>query len=116
MFGIRAFPYSGKLYEGICKTQHETKDKEIQTLLKAFPLIIKSGLAATTNKKYFHGWNNLVNWSSIKQGAISCQTDPFYVTTYLNHVLFVSGAKGSIITAFFWNKMGSSDNEVELSY
>ena len=32
---------------------------------------------------------------------ISCPGDPFYVPIYLNHVPFISGAKGSIITAFY---------------
>ena len=32
---------------------------------------------------------------------ISCPADPFYVAIYHNHVLFISGAKDSIITAFY---------------
>ena len=37
---------------------------------------------------------------------ISCPADPFYLAIYLNHVLFISGAKGSIITAFYGIKWG----------
>ena len=51
MFCIWAFLYSGKLYEGLWKTQQESEDKEIQTLSKTLPFVIESGLAATTNKK-----------------------------------------------------------------
>ena len=55
----------------------------------------------TTNKKYFREWKNWVDWSNSKQGVISCSADPFYVAIYLNQVLFISGAKGKIITAFY---------------
>ena len=58
-------------------------------------------MAATISKNYFCGWKNWVDWSSIKQGVISCPADPFYVTTYHNHVLFMSVAKGSIILAVY---------------
>ena len=63
-------------YEGIWKTQHESEDKEIQTLSKTLRFVIESGLAATTNKKYFRGWKNWVDWSNSKQGVISCPADP----------------------------------------
>ena len=62
---------------------------------------MESGLAAITNKKYFCGWKNWVDWSNSKQGVMSCPTDPIYEAIYLNHVFFISGAKGSIITAFY---------------
>ena len=62
---------------------------------------MESGLAATTNKKYFCGWKNWVDWSNSKQGVMSCATDPIHEAIYLNHLFFISGAKGSIITAFY---------------
>ena len=68
--------------------------------------VIESGLAATTNKKYFRGRKNWVDWSNSKQGVIYCPADPFYVAMYLNHVLFISRTQGSIITAFYGIKWG----------
>ena len=70
------------------------------------PFVIESGLAATTNKKYFRGRKNWVDWSNSKQGVIYCPADPFYVAIYLNHVIFISGPQGSIITAFYGIKWG----------
>ena len=32
---------------------------------------------------------------------ISCHANPIYVAIYFNRVLFISGAKGSIITTFY---------------
>ena len=37
---------------------------------------------------------------------IYCPADLFYVAIYLNHALFISGAKGSIITAFYGIRWG----------
>ena len=82
-------------------TKQNTSDKEIQTLPKNLPFVIESGLAVTTNKRYFRGWKNWVDWSNIKQGVISCFADPFHAAKYLNHVLFISGTKGSTITALY---------------
>ena len=53
----------------------------MQTLAKTLPFVTESGLAAATNKKYFRGWKNWVDWSSIKQGLNSCPPNPFYVAT-----------------------------------
>ena len=51
MFRIQKFLNSGKLDQGIWKTQYETEDKEMQTLSKTLPFVMESGLAAKTNKK-----------------------------------------------------------------
>ena len=92
MVGIWAFLYSGKLYEGISKAKHKTEDKKIQTWSKTVAFIIWTD--CNSQQKFFRGWKNLIDWSSIKQGVISCPTDLFYVTKCFNHMLFVSGAKG----------------------
>ena len=49
---------------------------------------------------------NLLDWSNSKQGVISCPADPFCVVMFFNHVLFMSGATGSIITAFYRIRWG----------
>ena len=54
----------------------------------------------------FRGWKSWVDWSSSKQGVIYCPADPFYIAIYLNHVLFISGAKGSILTSFYGIRWG----------
>ena len=38
------------------KQRKRNKDKEIKMLSKTLPFEIESGLANSTNKKYFHGW------------------------------------------------------------
>ena len=75
-------------------------DEEIKMLSKALPFVIESGLANSTNKKYFHGWKTWVDWCNSKQEVDLCPADPFYVTIFLNHILFTSGKKGSVITTF----------------
>ena len=106
MICIWAFFYSGKLYEGIWKTQHKSEDKEIKTLSKTLPFVIESRLTAKSNKKYFRGWKNWLDWSSSKQGVISCPADSFYIAIYLNHVLFITGTTGSVIAAFYGIRWG----------
>ena len=68
--------------------------------IKNFTLVIESRLVVAINKKYFCVWKNRVDWSNSKQRVISCLADPFYVATYLNHVLFISDAKSSMIADF----------------
>ena len=58
-------------------------------------------MAAKANNQYFRGWKNWVDWSSSKQDVISFPEDVFHVAIYLNHVLFISGDKDSIITAIY---------------
>ena len=45
-------------FKNIWKTQHETEDKEIQTLSITLPFVIECRLAVATNKKCFRGWKN----------------------------------------------------------
>ena len=54
----------------------------------------------------FRGWKSWVDWSNSKQGVIYCPADPFYIAIYLNHVHFISGAKGSILTSFYGIRWG----------
>ena len=79
MICIWAFLYSGKLYEGIWKTQHKSEHKEIKTLSKTFSFVIKSRLTAKSNKKYFRGWANWLDCGSSKHGVISCAANSFYI-------------------------------------
>ena len=97
---------SGKLYERVWKTQHESEDREMLTLSKTLPFVIESGLAATSNKKYFRGWKYWADWSNSIQEVISCPAFPFYLAICLNPVLFTSSAKGSIITVFYGIRWG----------
>ena len=46
--------YSGQLNQGVWNLQQNIKDEEM--LSKSLPFVIESGLANSTNKKYFHGW------------------------------------------------------------
>ena len=100
------FSYSGHLYEGIWSLQQNTQDDEIKALSNTLPFIIESALANSTNKKYLHGWKTWADWSSSKQEVSLCPADPFYVAIFLNHVLFISGKKGSIVTAFYGIRWG----------
>ena len=90
MFGIWEFLNSGKF----SKT--------------SLPFVIRSGQAATINKKSYRGWNwkHCIDWRSIKQRLISSHANPFYLTIYLNHKFFVSYAKVSIITAYYGIRWG----------
>ena len=103
------FLNSGKPCKCIWKTQHETENKEMYTLSKtSLPFVIKSGQAVTINNKNYRGWNwkNCIDWRRIKQRLISSHADSFYLTIYLNHKLFVSCAKVSIITAYYGIRCG----------
>ena len=82
------------------------KDEELKMLSKTLPFVIKSRLANSTNKKYFHGWKTLVDWCNTKQEVELCPVDPFYVVIFPNHILFTSGKKGSVITAFYGIRWG----------
>ena len=109
MFGIWGFLNSGKPCNCIWKTQHETENKEMYTLSKtSLPFVIKSGQAVTINNKNYRGWNwkNCIDWRRIKQRLISSHADSFYLTIYLNHKLFESCAKVSIITAYYGIRCG----------
>ena len=41
-----------------------------------------------------------------KQEVDLCSADLFYVAVFLNHILFTSGKKGSVITVFYGIKWG----------
>ena len=100
------FFYSGQLKQHIWSLQQNINDEEIKMLSKALPFVIESGLANSTNKKYFHGWKTWVDWCNSKQEVDLCPADPFYVTIFLNHILFTSGKKGSVITTFYRIRWG----------
>ena len=90
----------GQLNEGIWGFQQNVQDEEIKTLSNTLPFIIESALANSTNKKYFHRWKTWVDWSNSKLEVNLCPANPFDVAIFLNHILFTSGKKGSIVTAF----------------
>ena len=98
--------YSGQLNQGVWNLQQNIKDEEIKMLSKSLPFVIESGLANSTNKKYFHGWKAWADWCNSKQEVHLCPADPFYVAIFLNHILFTSGKKGSVITAFYGIRWG----------
>ena len=73
---------------------------------KTLPFVIESGLANSTNKKYLHGWKAWADWCNSKQEVHLCPADPFYVVILLNHIVFTSDKKGSVITAFYGIRWG----------
>ena len=62
-----------------------------------------TGIYTGCNKqqKIFSWVKKLDRLEYIKQRVISCPVDSFYVAIYLNHILFIFGAKDSIITELF---------------
>ena len=79
--------------------------------IKNFTLHDRMRTSCNNQQKFFRGWKNWVDWSSSKQGVISNPADPFYVTIYLNQVLFISNIRFSN-HSILWNKMESSCNVV----
>ena len=75
-------------------------------LTKNLPIVIESGLANFTNKKCFHGWKTWTDWCNSKQEIDLCSADPFHVAIFLNHILFTSGKKASVITTFYGIRFG----------
>ena len=98
--------YSRQLNQGVWNLQQNIKDEEIKMLSKSLPFVNESGLANSTNKKYFHGWKVWADWCNSKQEVHLCPADLFYVAIFLNHILFTSGKKGSVITAFYGIRWG----------
>ena len=46
-------------------------------------------------------WKTYSHWCNGKQELVLYPVDPFYVSIFLNHILFTYGKKGSVITAFY---------------
>ena len=67
---------------------------------------MKSELANSTNKKYFHGWKTWADWYNSKQVEDLRPADPLNLAIFLNHILFTSGKKGSVVTAFYEIRWG----------
>ena len=79
----------------------DIQDDEIKLLANTLPYIITKGRAKSTTGKYEIGWKGWVEWAKNKNEVISRPAEPFYVATYLNHLLFINGTKGGLTTAFY---------------
>ena len=75
------------------------KNAELRELASTLPTILYHGLAENTTDKYQRAWIKWCDWSSNP-------AEPFFVSLYLNHVLFTKGKVGSIISAFYGIRWG----------
>ena len=75
-------------------------------LSKTLPFVIEFKLPNSTNKKYFYGWRTWADQCNSKQEVDLCLADPFYWALFFNHILFKSGKKDSVITAFYGIRRG----------
>ena len=75
-------------------------------LSKTLPFVIESELGNSTSKTYFQGWNTWADLCNSEQEVDLCTADPFFVAIFLNHILFTSDEKGSVIAAFYGVRWG----------
>ena len=92
---------------------NDVKNDEIKELALSLPEVVMSARAATTTKKYEHGWSKWLEWCKDKDEVNSVPANPFFVATYINCVLRNANNKGALVAAFYGIRWGHHINGVE---
>ena len=90
------------MFRAFNKTSRQRK----KNVIKNLAFVNESGLANSTNRKYFHGWKTWADWCDSKQEVHLFPAYPSHVATFLNHILFTLGKKASVETAFYGIRWG----------